>query len=276
MNKNRNFMCGVSAVMVLALVTVPFAAFGAANDNAKAKSPLMSIKVSPYTERPIENAESVAQGKAIYDKACTYCHGLEGKGDGPAAVYLSRDTAPRPRDFTSGIYKFRSTLSGELPMDEDIFHTITKGVVGYMPGFVGMPAEDRWKVTYYLKSMYAEFKGSVPEAIAVVGGPIPGTAVSVNKGYKVYTKFKCWECHGGGGQGNGSKAADLKDDWGFPLPPRDLTRLNIYKNGSADIDIYRSIMAGLDGGAMPSYADFFAGEEENVWHLINYIRSLSQ
>jgi len=192
------------------------------------------------------------------------------------AFYLSRDTAPRPRDFTSGIYKFRSTLSGELPMDEDIFRTVTRGVVGYMPGFEGMTAENRWKVTYYLKSLFPDFAGAKPEAIKVVGRPIPTTAVSVNQGYNVYTKFKCFECHGGGGRGDGKKAPDLKDDWDMPLPTRDLTRLNTFKNGSDPVDIYRTVMGGLDGGAMPSYSDFLEGDEDKAWHLVNYIRSLSE
>ena len=48
------------------------------------------------------------RGKAVYDAHCVECHGAAGKGDGPSAAYL----APRPRDFTTGKYKIRSTESG--------------------------------------------------------------------------------------------------------------------------------------------------------------------
>lgn len=240
-----------------------------------AKAVLMPIKVSPYKKRPPVNAETVAEGKRIYDSSCVYCHGVNGDGKGPVAYFLSRDTAPHPRDLTSGIYKFRSTASGELPMDEDLFRIVTQGIPGFMPPFVGLDAADRWKVVYYIKSLNPDFKGAEPELVKVVGGPIPSTAGSIRTGYQVYQNFKCWECHGGGGKGDGKKAPDLKDDWDFLLPTRNLTMRNAFKNGSRPEDLYRTIMAGLDGGAMPSYADFFEGEEENVWHLINYILSFS-
>ena len=42
--------------------------------------------------------EAVEGGKKIYFKRCSFCHGLEGKGDGP----VSEQILPRPRDFTTG------------------------------------------------------------------------------------------------------------------------------------------------------------------------------
>ncbi|MFQ5772303.1 MAG: c-type cytochrome, partial [bacterium] len=51
------------------------------------------------------------RGQQVYNRACVACHGKSGDGNGPAAKYLD----PRPRDFTAGTYKFRSTPSGELP-----------------------------------------------------------------------------------------------------------------------------------------------------------------
>jgi len=278
MIKQKSFLYSLLAAMVLSLVTGLFGVAMAAETKAKVKTAPMAIKVSPYKAKPPENAKSIAQGKELYKNACIYCHGTTGKGDGPVAFYLSHTTAPRPRDLTSGIFKFRSTGSGELPMDEDIFRTITIGVTGYMPGFEGMSTADRWKLVYYIKSLNSDFKDpdNKPEAIKMVGNPIPSSAVSIRRGSQVFSNFKCWECHGGGGEGDGKKAPDLKDDWNFPLPARDLTRLSSFKNGSAPADLYRSIMAGFDGGAMPSYADNFEGEEENVWHLVNYIRSLSE
>ncbi len=48
---------------------------------------------------------AVEPGKAIYDDKCAHCHGAQGEGDGAGAERLS----PRPRDFTRGLYKIRST-----------------------------------------------------------------------------------------------------------------------------------------------------------------------
>ena len=278
MNNSKKMLPGLSTIFALFLTAAVSGVSQAGEKSAdEATAPLMNIKVSSYTKRPPENKSTVAEGRAIYEKACIFCHGIEGAGDGPVATFLSKDMAPQPRDFTSGMYKFRSTASGELPMNEDLFRTITRGVPGFMPGFVGLSPADRWKLVYYIKSLSEDFKDAEPpETIAIIAGPIPFSGTSVSKGYKVYQEYKCWECHGGGGMGNGKKAPDLKDDWDYPLPPRNLTQLRSFKNGSEPVDIYRTIMTGFDGGAMPSYADFFEGEEENAWHLVNYIRSLSQ
>ena len=54
--------------------------------------------------------------KQLYDKSCASCHGTDGRGHGPAADALN----PKPRDFTGGIYKFRTTASGSLPTDDDL------------------------------------------------------------------------------------------------------------------------------------------------------------
>ena len=51
---------------------------------------------------------AASRGKVVYDGHCVECHGATGKGDGGAAHLMT----PRPRDFTSGKYKIRSTESG--------------------------------------------------------------------------------------------------------------------------------------------------------------------
>ena len=67
----------------------------------------------------------------LYLRHCADCHDVIGRGDGPAAGVLS----PRPRDFTSGRYKFRSTPSGSLPSGEDVTRVIREGLPGTsMPG----------------------------------------------------------------------------------------------------------------------------------------------
>lgn len=236
----------------------------------------MAVQGSEYTKRPPVNADTINQGQLIYNRTCRYCHGVKGKGEGPVAFFLSRDTGPHPRDFTSGVFKLRSTPSGELPTDEDLFRSITNGIPGFMPSFAGLDPADRWKVIYFLKTFSPDFEGPKPEPIELAGDPIPPAAASVRRGYEVYQQLKCWECHGGGGKGDGPKAADLVDDWGFRLPPTNLTRPSSFKNGQRPEDLYRSIVTGLDGGAMPSFADTFAGREADVWHLVNYILSLSK
>src|SRR3954469_24948992 len=70
-------------------------------------------------------------GKVLYEAKCSQCHGDKGDGKGVGADFF----VPRPRDFTSGAFKIRSTESGELPLDPDLRGVIRQG----MP-YTGMPA----------------------------------------------------------------------------------------------------------------------------------------
>ncbi|CAG1066443.1 partial cytochrome c6, partial [uncultured bacterium] len=81
-------------------------------------------------------AADVEKGKDLYQRLCAFCHGMEGAGDGPAAQYLN----PPPRDFTMGLYKWKSTPFDEYaPSDEDLSKMIS-GMRSHdpMPGWAGM------------------------------------------------------------------------------------------------------------------------------------------
>lgn len=71
------------------------------------------------------------RGKELYRRYCVGCHGVLGNGQGENAIYLD----PRPRDFNAGVFKCRSTASGSLPLDTDLFETIGRGLHAS-----GMPA----------------------------------------------------------------------------------------------------------------------------------------
>ena len=76
----------------------------------------------------------------MYNKYCVGCHGENGDGNGPASARL----ITQPRDFTRGIYKFRSTDSGSLPLEADLYRTITRGLAQVsMPAFPLMPDRDK-------------------------------------------------------------------------------------------------------------------------------------
>ncbi len=70
--------------------------------------------------------DELKAGKFIYERSCAICHGPRGAGDGLAAAQLD----PAPRDFTRGLFKFRSTPSGTMPTLEDLARTVTHGVTG--------------------------------------------------------------------------------------------------------------------------------------------------
>ena len=61
-------------------------------------------------------AGNAKRGKALYERYCIFCHGVDGDGRGESAPYLD----PKPRDFTKAMFKCRSTPSGSLPLDRPV------------------------------------------------------------------------------------------------------------------------------------------------------------
>ena len=75
------------------------------------------------------------EGAVVYATYCVGCHGPKGDGAGPATEML----IVKPRDFTKGIFKFRSTPSGQLPTTGDLYRTITQGAYGTsMPAWIAL------------------------------------------------------------------------------------------------------------------------------------------
>jgi len=218
-------------------------------------------------ERP---ARDLAAGKAAYDQSCARCHGVTGRGDGVDAKRFY----PQPRDLTMGVYKFRSTASGTPPTDEDLFHTITRGLPGSnMPDWQHLSEETRWQLVEYLKSLSPVFDQTAPELVPVADDPGPARA-DLAKGKALYTQLGCASCHGAQGRANGPSAATLVDDWGKPIRPANLTQGWGYRGWSASRDVMLRVLTGIDGAGMPSYTG--AVSAEDAWHLAYYVASLHE
>jgi len=230
------------------------------------------ILIAQTADKLPATEENVAAGKQIYRDSCWYCHGKVGDGNGPAADFLD----PRPRDFTAGMYKIRTTKTGELPTDEDLFRIISKGIPGTaMPRWeLTLSEEERWKVLQYIKTFAVEFADPEYDPyIAVVEIPpkVESSPESIVKGRKIFEKNKCFECHGLEGKGDGREG--LEDGWGFPVRVRNLTRGSNIKGGKNPEDIVYRFTTGINGTPMPSFAKNIGGEER--WHLANYIASIA-
>lgn len=208
-------------------------------------------------------------GRQVYQSRCIGCHGPKGDGNGPAATFLS----PKPRDFTAGVFKFRTTPSGSLPTDGDLFRTITRGVRWTaMPTWHELSDKERMAVAGYIKTFSTRFKDETPEPPLLIGDPPKATAELVARGKDLYVKAKCFQCHGPGGKGDGPSADEMKDLAGFPIRPADFTR-GQFKGGSSVRDIFRTMSLGLDGTPMPSFADSMTEPER--WAISYYVLSLS-
>ncbi len=234
------------------------------------------LAASVAAVKPPTTREHVAKGKAIYERSCVLCHGRTGEGDGPAAFFIASYGAPRPQNFHTNNFKFRSTSFGTLPTDADLFRTLTRGVPGFMPPFRALTEEERWEVIYYIKSFNPGFQteqtGRYEIKFAPPYLPFPG---HLARGRKLYVEAGCGDCHGESGRGDGPSAPELKDYRDLPIPVTDLTNPRAFKNGSKQEDIYRAIMTGFTGTPMPSYEEAFEGMKDDVWHLVHYILSLS-
>ncbi len=213
---------------------------------------LFAVTYISYTQEVPEVSE---RGKEVYEESCAHCHGIEGRGDGSAAENL----LPRPRDFTGGVYKIRSTESGELPTDQDLFDIITNGMPGSsMPEWESaLSANDRWELVAYIKTFYSGFQEledseTTPRQIDLTG-KVKYSQESVEIGKELYTELGCIECHGNVGRGDGTSAPTLVDGWDYRTWPANLAQGWNYRGGSTTEDIFRRFIGGIAGSPMPAF-----------------------
>jgi cytochrome c oxidase cbb3-type subunit 2 len=193
----------------------------------------------------------VQRGREVYLEYCVGCHGDSGMGNGPAAVRL----ITQPRDFTSGVYKFRSTDSGSLPLETDLYRTITRGLSGVsMPAFPLMPHRDKLAVIEYIKYLYPRWEAETGRRVVVPVPRAPGdvdTEHRVDRGRIVYVSMQCTQCHGTDGRGRGATQTEYVDAWGNKQKAHDFSR-GALKGGNGPEDIYRTFHTGLRS-IMPSF-----------------------
>ena len=219
---------------------------------------------------------NLEHGRQIYFRACAPCHGIRGDGKGPAAKRFD----PAPRNFRRGAYKFRTTVSGVLPLDADLERTVREGVPGTeMPRWKNVLSESDIKaVVRYVKTFSPLFADPdsqpLPEDILEIPEErsIEPSMASIAAGRLLFVEQDCIKCHGNEGRGDGEQADELVDDWDVPIRPANLTQ-PFFKNGKQDRDIYRVFTSGLNGTPMPAFDEL---TEDQRWQLADYLQSLEQ
>ena len=223
------------------------------------------------TDTPLSEASSAKAGKRLYRRKCVFCHGSNGRGDGSVARYVF----PKPRDLSLGIFKIRSTPTGGIPTDQDLFDTLTRGLPGTtMPSWSNLKETDRWNLVTYIKTLSSKFQEEERLEPILIGAPRLPYPESVANGRRLYLEADCWECHGMLGKGDGPSSTTLTDDWNYPIMPADLTVSRNWRGGNRPQDIFRSITVGIGGTPMPSWQD--ALTEDQIWDLTNYLLSIIQ
>lgn len=211
-------------------------------------------------------------GKTLYRRYCIGCHGVRGDGEGENAPHVN-PTYPKPRDFTMGLFKCRSTPSGSIPLPTDLFDTITRGVHSTaMPSWLPLTRQDRADLIAYVMTFSERFKEEKADAPVAIPPETPDTPESIARGKEQFQKLKCAECHGPEGRGNGPSAPSLRDVKGNPIVPYDFTTGERFKCGETNRDLFRIFMTGLDGTPMPSYMDYL--KPDQAWDLVHFLRTL--
>lgn len=161
----------------------------------------------------------------------------------------------------------------------------------FLVGEMLAPVAEKWKTA-------ADALIAVPEMPKDID-----LEASIAKGRELFygDKANCVKCHGPTALGDGQ--ANDYDDWNKAIvtwkqelasadgpaksvarkvldgdaleprtiPPRNLRR-GIYRGGRRPIDIYYRVHAGINGAPMPAAKGTVSPED--IWHIVNYVRSL--
>ncbi len=183
------------------------------------------------------------------------------------------------------LYLFQTVVDEEAALPLAIHEVLAEGV---------LPAARSWDEA---------------RSLAVAAPPPPPVdtperlAASIARGDKLFHSpgSQCAKCHGPLGNGRGEQADQLYDDWNLrkkgatpeqtdvfarrfrlpmqPLRPRNFT-LGKFHGGDRPIDQYWRISVGIKGTPMPPAGPAPGSpgllRPEEIWHVVNYVRSLGR
>jgi mono/diheme cytochrome c family protein len=208
-------------------------------------------------------------GGDAFKRNCAGCHAASGDGKGTFAPYLD----PRPRDLTAAIYHCRSTPSGSLPTDDDLYDTMMRGIVTTaMPSWRPLPPQTRADMVAYIKKFSPRFASEGAGVPLTIPPETQITFDGIEQGAAVYQKLACASCHGAKGHGDGPNADTLTDIKHRPDAPYDFTITARFKCGATNQELYRTMITGMDGTPMKSYAQSATPDE--MWQLVHFVRTL--
>jgi DMSO reductase family type II enzyme heme b subunit len=257
--------------------------------------PDISKAVSGMKDRVVSE-RSKMEAAEIYQLRCAVCHGETGAGDGPAAEFVY----PRPRDFTLGLWKYKTSPGDLAPRDADLFDIIKNGLPGTsMPGWSGLFSDRQieglvkvvkgfdttgiWAPEDADDDAFDDEGRYLKEMLVItedepIEGQVPYSPESVALGKEIFEE-NCRKCHGERGRGNLTSGEFLEDDFGYRIWPRDLTKPWSWRatetsagggeSGDAQRDatirnIYRRVSIGIRGTPMPSHRATDEGEEDAI------------
>jgi mono/diheme cytochrome c family protein len=119
----------------------------------------------------------------------------------------------------------------------------------FMAGFTALNQKEPWPV---------------PEKNAAMKNPVKPAAESIGEGKTLWVQ-QCQSCHGKSGMGDGPKAAQLKTE------PGDFSKAETQKQ--TDGSLFYKISEGRKD--MPSFKKKVP-DPEDIWNIVNYVRTLKK
>jgi cytochrome c oxidase cbb3-type subunit 2 len=216
-------------------------------------------------------------GKQLFYRYCWGCHGFSGDGNGenwlPPSSWLGPYLNIQPRDFVAATFKCRSTPTGTLPTDQDLYNSLVRGFVNSaMPSWITLTDQNRADLIAFIKTFSARWKNEKSGDPIKVPPETKLTTESIKHGQELFQKLECWKCHGQEGRGDGPSASTLTDSNDQPIRPYNFAVGSRFKCGATNQDLYKIFITGLDGTPMPSFADVI--RPEDAWDLVHFLRTL--
>jgi mono/diheme cytochrome c family protein len=166
----------------------------------------------------------------------------------------------------------RSTPSGTLPTDRDLFRTLTRGLHGTtMRPWRRLSEVERWALVQKLKSFSPRFR-TEPAGVPVVVPPAPRETLALDdRGATLYQRQGCATCHGEAGEVNEvAREVFRRDPARNKLRIRDFTRGRFIRGIEME-DIFLTLRLGIAGTPMRPYDNL---TDDEVWALAAHVRSL--
>jgi mono/diheme cytochrome c family protein len=186
------------------------------------------------------------RGKAVYEKHCAFCHGVDGKADTPVGRLLT----PHPRNFADPVEMARVTV-------DRMYRTIKEGRPGTaMPAWGQVLSETQiGDAIDYVRSLAS------PDALT-----LSVEQLSLEIGRRVYEK-ECALCHGKDGRADTEAAKVLRPHPRNFADPIEMAQVD-------DGRMYSAIKLGRPGTAMGGRGELLSPAE--IIDVMRYVRSLVQ
>ena len=208
---------------------------------------------------------------AVYLKRCSACHGVDGDGAGPAADRMY----PKPRDFTLGLFKYKTTSAdSEFPSDDDLRNTIRNGLTGTaMPGWKDLLSDAEIDGLIQKIKVFGYWDDVEPDELEPIelGNRPEVTPDLLAQGRTTFEKI-CAACHGLEGRGNITSGKRLADDAGNRIWPRNLTHPESWRVTRDVEDVFQRLSVGIPSSPMPEHTTALGIEDR--WAVANYVMTL--